>query len=230
MQLAPEGPMATGFRITLIFEGGLPEISAAEIKALLDPIVDFKAKSAAEAFANTLTPKVRDAVQAHEVLVGMNRRMVLASVGEPRNKHREHASAEDENSPVLEEWIYGEPPQPTQFVRFKNGRVTRLEIAALGKPIEVHEKNEVDFAPEPALLARTIANGDTQPDPDGDHTKAQPPTLRLPGEKDETPATTLPSNSLNPSLSANAFFSNEPLASGQALPDASGCIASTGMV
>ena len=180
--MAQEGPMATGCRITLVFEGGIPEVTAAEVKALLDPLVDFRAKSSAEAFANTLPPKVREAVEAHQILVGMNRRMVLAAMGEPKTKEREHTSSADEDSPIYEEWIYGDPPQPTQFVRFKNGRVARLEIAAIGKPIEVHDKDEIGGPPEPTLQARTIVNGDVQASPDGDRNGAAAPTLRKPGE------------------------------------------------
>ena len=182
MPLAQQGPAATGCRVTLIFEGGVPEVTAAEVKALLDPVVDFRAKSSAEAYADTLPPKVREAVEAHEILVGMSRRMVLASMGEPKTKEREHSSGDDAESPVYEEWIYGDPPQPTQFVRFKNGRVARLEIAAIGKPIEVHDKNEIGGQPEPTLQARTIVNGDVQASEDGDGRASAAPTLRKPGE------------------------------------------------
>ncbi len=182
MPLAQEGPIATGCRVTLVFEGGVPEVTAAEVKALLDPVVDFRAKSSAEAYADTLPPKVREAVAAHEILVGMNRRMVLASMGEPKTKEREHTSETDPDSPIYEEWIYGDPPQPIQFVRFKNGRVARLEIAAIGKPIEVHDKNEIGGEPEPTLQARTIVNGDPQITADGDRNGAAAPTLRKPGE------------------------------------------------
>lgn len=180
--LAQEGPAATGCRITLVFEGGVPEVTAAEVKALLDPLVDFRAKSSAEAYTDTLPPKVREAVEAHEVLVGMSRRMVLAAMGEPKTKDREHASQSDDNSPLYEEWIYGDPPQPIQFVRFENGRVVRLEIAAIGKPIEVRDKNEIGGEPEPVLQARTIANGDPQPGEGDDRGKMPAPTLRKPGE------------------------------------------------
>ena len=182
MPLAQQGPTATGCRITLIFEGGIPEVTAPEVKALLDPMIDFRAKSSAEAYADTLPPKVRDAVEAHEILVGMNRRMVLASMGEPKTKEREHGGNGDDSNPAYEEWIYGDPPKPTQFVRFRNGRVVRLEIAAIGKPIEVHDKNELGVTPEPTLQARTIANGDPQPGVEGDNGRAQAPTLRKPGE------------------------------------------------
>jgi hypothetical protein len=183
MQLAPQGPLATGARITLVFEGGIPEITAAEVKALLDPIIDFRARSAAEAYANSLSPVVRDAIESHRILVGMDQRMVLASLGAPRTKDREHTDGADANSPVLEEWIYGEPPTPIQFVRFRNGRVVRLEIAAIGMPIEIHDKNELGGdLNEPVLQARTILNGDEQRVPGGDLGARRPPTLAKPGE------------------------------------------------
>jgi hypothetical protein len=193
VQLAQQGPIATGFRLTLVFEGGLPNVTAAEVKALLDPIIDFKARSAAEAYTNTLTPRVRQAITSHEVLVGMDRRMVIAALGLPHTKHREETPdaksgyGKNSGSPY-EEWIYGEPPHPTQFVRFKAGRVVRLEIAALGKPIEVHDKNELGDDPTPTLLARTIINGDA-PQSTEESTPQPPPTLRLPGEQSDVPIT-----------------------------------------
>jgi hypothetical protein len=190
--IAQLGPQATGCRITLIFEGGVPAVTAAEVKALLDPMVDFKARSYAEAYANTLPPQVHEAIDAHQILVGMDRRMVLASVGEPLRKHREAvipSTGGEPSGPVAEEWIYGTPPQPTRFVRFRNGRVVRLEIAAIGKPIEVHDKNELTVPLPPALVARSIAEGDAQPDKDESHPAARPPTLRKPGEVLDTPNT-----------------------------------------
>ncbi len=190
MQLAQQGPIATGCRVTLIFEGGVPEVTAAEVKALLDPIVDFRAKTSAEAYADTLPPKVREAVEAHEVLVGMNRRMVLSAVGEPRTKHREHLKEGDDDSAMFEEWIYGEPPQATKFVRFQHDRVVRLEIAALGKPVEIHDKNELGEEQRPVLEARTIVNGDAQPNSEAaGQTTVRAPTLRLPGEPVDTTGT-----------------------------------------
>jgi hypothetical protein len=103
-------------------------------------------------------------------------------LGEPKTKEREHSSSTDPDSPIYEEWIYGDPPHPTQFVRFKNGRVMRLEIAAIGKPIEVHDKNEMGAEVEPTLQARTIVNGDVQASQDGDGRANSAPTLRKPGE------------------------------------------------
>ena len=188
MPLAQQGPMATGCRVTLVFEGGVPDVTAAEVKALLDPVVDFKAKSSAEAYADTLPPKVREAVEAHEVLVGMNRRMVLAAVGEPHTKHREHLKPGDDDSALFEEWIYGQPPQATQFVRFQHDHVVRLEIAAIGKPLEIREKPETGAEPSPTLQARTIANGDAPHGSEEGAPAGPAPTLRRPGEAVETNA------------------------------------------
>ena len=187
--LAQQGPAATGCRVTLVFEGGVPEITAAEVKALLDPLVDFKAKTSAEAYADTLPVKVRDAVEAHEILVGMNRRMVLAAVGEPKTKHREHTKSGDDDSAMYEEWIYGDPPQATQFVRFQHDRVVRLEIAAVGKPLEIREKNELGVQNTPTLEARTIVNGDTHSSKEEGQQQTTAPTLRRPGEPEDSQTT-----------------------------------------
>ena len=190
MQLAQQGPPATGCRVTLVFEGGVPEVTAAQVKALLDPVIDFNAHTAAEAYVNTLSPRVREAVQAHQVLVGMDRRMVLAAVGEPHDKHREHqGDLHNGGMQVYEEWIYGTPPEATQFVRFVEDHVVRLEIAALGKPLEIHDHNEIGPDAGPALLARTVVNGDAQPslDAEPDHAATAAPSLRRPGEVLEAP-------------------------------------------
>jgi hypothetical protein len=181
--IAQQGPTATGCRITLVFEGGIPELSGAEVKALLDPVIDFHARTSAEAYADTLPPKVREAVAAHEVLVGMTKRMVLASLGVPHSKTRERAAGGDENSPRYEEWIYGEVPQTVRFVRFRGDRVVRLEIAELGKPVEIHEAPQVAATPQ----TRTIASGDAQPNEEGRITPAKPPTLKKPGEGNAGP-------------------------------------------
>jgi hypothetical protein len=121
---------------------------------------------------------LKDAIAAHEVLVGMNRRMVLAALGAPENKMRDQQSS-DPGGGRYEEWIYGHVPQTIRFVRFVGDRVTMVEIAALGKPIEIHDTNEMgDFDPTPT---REVAMGDQ--DQKGSEDKAAaPPSLRLPGE------------------------------------------------
>jgi len=167
---------ATGSRITLVFPGPIPEISAPEVKSLLAPVIDFSVKTSQQAYADTLPSPIRASINEHQVLVGMNRKMVLASVGEPENKVREHED-NDPNKPLYEDWIYGHVPQTVRFVRFEGDRVIRVEIAALGKPLEVHDTDEMGgFNPPPPT--RQISMGDQAPGTAG----TPPPTLRKPGE------------------------------------------------
>src|SRR5215469_657211 len=176
----------TGARVTLAFEGFVPELSAPEVKALLEPVIDFGVKSSEQAYADTRPPKLREAIAAHEVLVGMNHRMVLAALGAPESKMREQQSG-DPNGQRYEEWIYGHVPQTVKFVRFVGDRVTVVEIAALGKPVEIHDKDEMGGMRDPADT-REIAMGDSK---DGDKENghaAPPPTLRLPGEAAPPPS------------------------------------------
>ena len=172
--VANAGEQPTGSRVTLVFKQGVPEISAPEIKALLTPVIDFGAKTSSDAYADTLPAPIKESIAAHDVLVGMNRRMVLASVGAPESKVREHAS-DDADAPRYEEWIYGHVPQTVKFVRFNGDQVVQVKIAALGKPIDIHTQNEMgEYGPKPET--REIALGDGSPD----HHAA--PTLRQAGE------------------------------------------------
>ena len=120
----------------------------------------------------------------------MNHRMVLAALGAPERKVREQSG--DASGATYEEWIYGHVPQTVKFVRFKGDHVAILEIAALGKPLEIHDKNEID-ADEMPRNERQIAMGDRKPGVEGEDgaAPAAAPSLRLPGET--TPrSTTLP--------------------------------------
>ncbi len=172
---------ASGSRLTLVFDKFVPEISADQVKALIDQVIDFNAKTGEKTYAETLPPKLHDAIVAHQVLVGMDQRMVAAALGQPENKVRESTG---DSGAHYEEWIYGQPPQTVRFVRFIGDRVTMIKIAALGQPIEIRDKDETDGY-LPAIPTRVIAMGDA-PAGEGDH--AAPPTLRMPGEA-EPPGT-----------------------------------------
>ncbi len=170
----------TGSRVTLEFEGGVPEISAPEVKALLEPVLDFGVKNSDQAYGDTLPAPLKEAIAAHDVLVGMNHRMVLAALGAPESKIREH-DAKDPDGPRYEEWIYGHVPQTVKFVRFQGDRVAIVKIVAMGKPIEVRDTNEMgDFAP--ATPIHEIAMGDTKPGDPEAAAHVPPPTLRQPGD------------------------------------------------
>lgn len=181
--VADNGEQVSGFRIALVFEGGIPDVSAPEVKALLDPVIDFGVKNSAEAYAQTLPPFLKEAIDHHDVLVGMNRRMVISSAGAPESKIRELEPGSD--SVHYEEWIYGKVPQTVRFVRIENDRVTQVRIAALGQPIVVKTENELQGYLDP-LDTREIAMGDRASGGDDDSRPAgAPPTLRKPGDPAE---------------------------------------------
>jgi len=173
-----DGAQVTGCRVTLVFEGGLPEVSAPEVKALLDPIVDFGVKTSAEAYAASLPKFLKDAIAQHDVLVGMDRKMVLAAMSEPLSKVRELVPGSTTRR--YEEWIYGQPPQTVRFVRFEGDRVTQVRIAALGKPLVTNTENEMRGYLDPQDT-HEIAMGDAKPG-NGENGSRKPPTMLKPGE------------------------------------------------
>ncbi len=179
MPLAQDrGEQVSGFRLALVFEGFIPDITAPEVKALLDPVIDFGVKTGGEAYADSLPPFLKQAITQHDVLVGMNRRMVLAAMGAPESKVRELIPGSTDKH--YEEWIYGRVPQTVRFVRIEGDRVTQVRIAALGQPIAVHTENELQGYLDPEDT-HEVAMGDTQPNGE-EQARRAPPTILKPGE------------------------------------------------
>ncbi|MGC2161626.1 MAG: hypothetical protein WA634_06950 [Silvibacterium sp.] len=171
---------ASGSRIALVFPHDVPDLTGMQVEDLVKPIVDFNVKTPIQAYTDTLPPFLRKAVVEHHVLVGMNHEMVLSALGEPWNKMRE-----EENQQDVEIWIYGKPPDPTQFVRFYGNRVIRLEIAAVGQPVEIHAKNEMGdyWSTQQPDNARIVKLGDQTPtDTAQENAPSAAPSLRNPGE------------------------------------------------
>lgn len=159
-----------GSYVDLVFNGYVPELNPQELKDLLRPVFDFNAKSAVEAYLDTLPPKIRDAIKAHQVLVGMNRDMVMAAKGRPPKKIREK-----DGEAEYEEWIYGEPPQDVDFVRLVGDEVVRLESIKVDGEKVVRTEKEVDLTP-------TVAKSSSEPEV----RPPNAPSLRRPGEEADT--------------------------------------------
>ena len=169
----PNAQVARGSLVVLVFEKFIPEMTLAELKQILLPVFDFSLKSAAQAYSDTLPPKIRAALKNHEVLVGMNRDMVLNSKGRPPHRVRERDGLVE-----YEEWIYGAPPADVEFVRFAGEEVVQLKIMKLGGEKIVRNTREVDPDPEtpaPAGSQAATAAAASQP-------PAKAPTLRRAGE------------------------------------------------
>jgi hypothetical protein len=177
------GQEPAGARITLAFSKFVPEVTPAQVKALLAPLISFDMKTPVQAYTDTLPPALKKAILDHKVMVGMSTEMVLFAMGQPESKSREI-----EGQMPFEEWIYGHPPQDVQFVRVNGNRVIRVEVAKLGQPLEVFTKDEVeglmttDGKPVLAEATHTVQMGDVHRDPNTQSAEA-PPTLRAPGEK-----------------------------------------------
>src|SRR6266849_2145803 len=181
--LAPSDSSANarGSFVDLYFDHYVPDLTGPQLKELLRPVFDFDAKSAVEAYLETVPPKVKDAIKNHQVLVGMNREMVIYSKGRPPKKVREK-NGETE----YEDWIYGEPPHDVDFVRMIGDRVVRVETMKVNGEKLVRTEKEVDLEPEPSV-AKQEPPGPRPPDA---------PSLKRPGEElPGTPDTvTVPTN------------------------------------
>src|SRR5271166_6379758 len=137
---------AHGSFVDLYFDKYVPEMTGPELKELLRPVFDFDAKSALEAYLETVSPQVKEAIKNHHVLVGMNHEMVIYAKGRPPNKVRETA-----NEVEYEEWIYGEPPQDVDFVRFVGDEVVRVETMKVSGEKLVRTEKEVELTPKPTV-------------------------------------------------------------------------------
>ena len=62
---------ARGSFVDLYFDHHVPELTGPELKQLLRPVFDFDSKSPVEAYLETVSPKVKDAIKNHKILVGM---------------------------------------------------------------------------------------------------------------------------------------------------------------
>ena len=179
------GEQATGARLTLEFKDRVPELTGTQVEALLAPLISFGVKTPIQAFTDTLPPKLKAAILDHHVLVGMSTDMVLFALGQPQRKVRE-----TQDQMPFEEWIYGAPPDPVQFVRINGNRVIRVEIAKVGEEPQIFTKDEVEGLMRsdgtPVIAAnqggRTVQIGDVQRNPNT-QAPAAPPTLSAPGEK-----------------------------------------------
>ncbi len=163
---------ARGSFVDLYFDKYVPEMTGPELKQALRPVFDFDSKSPLEAYLETVPPKVREAIKNHQVLVGMNRDMVIFSKGRAPNKIRERSGEAE-----YEEWIYGTPPQNVDFVRFVGDEVVRVETMTVEGQKVVRTEKEVDLP-----TATAAKKAEERP--------TNAPTLRRPGEElpDSQPA------------------------------------------
>jgi hypothetical protein len=123
---------ANGTNIIVHFPKGIGTLTSAEFKKILAPVLDFDRHTVTEAYADTLPPEIKKAVQDKKAIVGMNRDEVLLAMGRPVRKSRETKDGQEQ-----EDWIYGEPPGRVTFVTIAGDKVIRVKetYAGLGGSI-----------------------------------------------------------------------------------------------
>jgi hypothetical protein len=174
--LTPDSPQnnAHGSFVDLYFDKYVPEMTGPQLRELLYPVLDFHAHNKEQAYLDTMQPKVKQAIQAHRVLVGMNQEMVLHAKGKPPKKVRER-----DGDTQYEEWIYGEAPADVDFVRFAGDEVVRVETMRVDGEKIVRTEREVILQP---------AATDKDKEDEAKSEKERPanaPSLRRPGEASE---------------------------------------------
>jgi hypothetical protein len=116
-----------GTTVALVFPEGVPPAKAAELKKMLQPVLDFEKRSATELYTESLPPEMQAAIKARKVLVGMDKDMVLLAKGRPENKLRETKDGVE-----TEDWIYGKAPGTITFVTFEGDKVIRVKESYAG--------------------------------------------------------------------------------------------------
>jgi len=121
-----------GTTIALRFAEPIGELTSADVKKMLAPVLDFNQQSATEQYAETIPPEVKIAIENKKVIVGMDRDQVVMALGKPVHKTRETKEGVE-----YEDWIYGTPPGRVTFVTFNGAKVVKVKetYAGLGGTI-----------------------------------------------------------------------------------------------
>jgi len=171
MQAPQDDPQANphGSFVDVYFGKYVPEMTAQQLRDLLVPVLDFNARNKEQAYLDTVPPKVKEAIEGHHVLVGMNQEMVLHAKGKPPKKVRER-----DGETEYEEWIYGEPPADVDFVRIVGEEVVRVETMKVGGEKIVRTEKEI-------VLQQPEREAKKEPEVRPQNA----PSLRRPGEDSE---------------------------------------------
>lgn len=120
----PQGLIKVGSTLIVEFGRPVPNITPAQLEKYLSPFLTFaNGRSASQIWVDSLPPKFKNAIANHQAAVGMDRRMVLASLGRPGHKVRNFSPT----GVMTEDWIYGRPPGTTIFVTFLGNQVIRVK-------------------------------------------------------------------------------------------------------
>lgn len=112
--------VAQGSYVTLEVTGKVESLTPAQVKQLLASVLDFERHSPTVLYSSSVPPKIKEAIQKHEIIVGMDRDAVLSAKGAPDRKVREVREGSEQ-----EDWIYGFPPH-VLYVTFDGDNVVSV--------------------------------------------------------------------------------------------------------
>jgi hypothetical protein len=110
-----------GTTIVIKFNDSIGDVTSAQVKKLLAPILDFEKHSAAENYVDTLPPETQQAIKEKKAIEGMDQEAVILALGRPLRKTRETKDDVEQ-----ETWQYGDPPGRVTFVTFAGPKVIRV--------------------------------------------------------------------------------------------------------
>src|SRR5207249_524833 len=111
-----------GSYVSIQFDKHVPNLNPEEVKKILSNVLDFSKKSAIKSFIESIPDEFQEAVKNKQAVVGMDKDLVLATLGRPIRKVRERNGEQE-----TEDWIYGERPHKIIFVTFLNGKVISVK-------------------------------------------------------------------------------------------------------
>lgn len=132
----PSGTPTLGTYVLVIFRKPMENLTSADVKKMLAPIMDFNQRSAAQLYTETLSPEMQKAIAEKRVTVGMTRDQVKMILGQRDSNYRETTK----DGVETEDWIYGKGTGKYVFVTFAGSKVIAVKetYAGLGGDVAQH--------------------------------------------------------------------------------------------
>src|SRR5579863_2570805 len=111
----------SGTAIVIKFKDSIGDITSAQLKKMLAPVLDFEKHSVSENYIDTLPPETKQAIKEKKAIEGMDQDAVILALGRPLRKTRETKDDVEQ-----ETWQFGEPPGRVTFVTFAGAKVIRV--------------------------------------------------------------------------------------------------------